>query len=184
MRSQRHDPYPWTWEPAAATLCILTILGLIAARAGTTLAAWILGQPTPHGNDLVDALNALAQAPIPEQAITIGSIITAELVALITAGWGIHRLAHNAGAIGPRGFATTTEAQRTLGPTRLHRHRRIIRPDLHKRSWAGASANPLRDGGEDPSRWSSDYHSSHQTAPDTRTTTHSRSRRSASTSPS
>ncbi len=133
MRSQRHDPYPWTWEPAAATLCILIVLGLIAAKAGTTMAAWILGRPTPLGTDLVAALNALAQAPMPDQAVTIGAIIAAELVALLTAGWGIHRLAHNVGATGPRGFATPTEAQRTLGSGRLHRQRRIIRPDFHQR---------------------------------------------------
>ena len=153
MRSQRHDPYPWTWEPAAATLCILTTLGLIAAKAGTTIAAWILGQPTPQDTDLVAGLNALAQAPMPEPAITIGAIIAAELTALITAGWGIHRLAHNAGAIGPRGFATPSEAQRTLGTGRLHGHRRIIRPDLHQRrqeplikSHPAPAATILHDG--------------------------------------
>lgn len=130
MRTQRHDPYPWTWEPAAATICVLDLLGMIAAKAGTTLSAWILRRPTPT-MDLVTTLNDLARAPMHEQAITLGAIIVAELVALLLAGWGTHRLSHTLGAVGPRGFATPAEAQQTLGTRRLHRHRRIIRPDLH-----------------------------------------------------
>ncbi len=166
MRSQRHDPYPWTWEPAAATLSIITILGLIAAKAGTTMAAWIRGQPLPRDTDLVAALSALSQEPMPDRVVTIGAIIAVELAALITAGWGIRRLAHSAGAIGPRGFATPTEAQHALGPGRLHRHRRIIRPDLHQGRRPEALTYLPSLGAHDPSPWSNDEHPSHQKAPD------------------
>ncbi len=131
MRSQRHDPYPWTWEPAAATLCVLGILSLIATRAGQTLAARILGHPTPDRTfDPVRILDSLSQSPRQEQAIVIACIILAELIALTLTSLAAYHLAHRSGAIGPRGFATPTQARDSLGPQRLRRQRRIIRPDV------------------------------------------------------
>lgn len=131
MRSQRHDPYPWTWEPAAATLCVLGILTLIATRAGQTLAARILGHPAPDTTyDPVRVLDSLSQSAHQEQAVVVACIVLAELVALILTTVAAYHLANRCGAIGPRGFATPTQARSSLGPQRLRRQRWIIRPDM------------------------------------------------------
>ena len=150
MRSQRHDPYPWTWEPAAATLCVLGLLTLIATRAGQTLAARILGHPAPDTiYDPVRVLDSLSHSPHQEQAIIIACIILAELVALTITGVAAYHVANRSGAIGPRGFATPTQARRSLGQRRLRRQRRIIRPDLTRQRvprvltpWSDAPAMP------------------------------------------
>ncbi len=131
MRSQRHDPYPWTWEPAAATLCVLGLLTLIATRAGQTLAARILGHPAPEGTfNPVRILDSLIQTPQHEQVIVTACIVVAEVVALTLSSLAAYHLANRSGAIGPRGFATPDQARQSLGQQRLRRQHRIIRPDL------------------------------------------------------
>jgi len=145
MRSQRPDSYPWTWEPAAATLCVLGILSLIATRAGQTLAARILGHPAPDAiYDPVRVLDSLSHSPHQEQAIIIACIILAELVALTITGVAAYHLANRSDAIGPRGFATPTQARHSLGQQRLRRQRRIIRPDLTRQRPLRLDATPTQ----------------------------------------
>lgn len=146
MRSQRRDPYPWTWEPAAATICVLLILGLIAAKAGVTLAAWILGRPT-RSIDVLATYNDAAGATMREQTVTLSAIIMVELVTLLLAGWGTFGLARTLGLTGAPGFATSAQARQALGTGRLRRHRRIIRPDLHRASPSEPSQRGARASG-------------------------------------
>ncbi len=142
MQQDRHDPYPWTWEPAAAGVLVFGFVLLASVHLGRTIACLISGQGlqlTQHDALLSstwpilmgDASAGLAEpVNVPMRVLTLCVLVSeAALIALCVVGlvvalrrWGPTAL---------KGVATPDEAERLLGVQRLRRAAKIIRPDLH-----------------------------------------------------
>lgn len=144
MQHERvRNPHPWTFEvPLACALAVLLVLvlGAHAGRAAANLFAGG-GLSWPHPTDLFTSLPGLlrgdATAGLSEVPVHVAGpralrtwVIISEVLALVLITittvlamrrWGPGRL---------RGMASKGEATRLLGPSRLRRHRAVIRPDL------------------------------------------------------
>ena len=144
QRSRRQDPYPWTWEmPLAAILAVLVLIsfGVHLGRAvANVLAGCDWGFPSRV--NLFSSLPAVLRGdagaglvdlhgPSASPSSLLMCIGTTELLLLATAvlliklgldRWGPGRM---------RGVATSSEAEKLLGITRLRRSRQIVRPDLY-----------------------------------------------------
>ncbi len=141
MQQDRHDPYPWTWEPAVASTLSLGLVALLGIHLGRALACLASGQGiriTQHDalftstwailkGDASAGLTGFVNVSTPALAT---SVLFVELS--LMAGW-------TAGAIGAlrrwgpfalKGVASSEEATRLLGVRRLRKNRKIIRPDL------------------------------------------------------
>jgi type IV secretion system protein VirD4 len=141
---RRHDPYPWTWEvPVVVTVVVLLVLSL-GAHLGRAIANRVAGGgwSFPDRSDLFTSLPKLlggdpaagltaAVGPLATPAslavwITVVElVILALLVVAVRVGlgwWGPGRM---------HGMASTAEAERLLGVSRLRRNAPLVRPDLH-----------------------------------------------------
>ena len=141
---RRRDPYPWTWEiPVAVTAAVLLVLSL-GVHLGRAIANRVAGGGWlfPKRSDLFTSLPTLLRGD-PTAGLTgpVGPLATpASLAAWIVAvdllilgvlvaavGFGLRRW-------GPgrmRGMASSPEAERLLGVSRLRRHAPLVRPDVH-----------------------------------------------------
>lgn len=152
QQERRTNPYPWTWEPAAAIGLGVALVGALGVQAGRSLALLATGHGWhwPPGDQLLRSLPGLLTGNASAGLTTVGpavsvppaglasAIVTVEILlalALTLAGkwawdrWGTGRIL---------GMASRPEAEQTLGLIRLHQVRRIIRPDLypqHQRPW-------------------------------------------------
>jgi type IV secretion system protein VirD4 len=152
QRARRSNPYPFTWEiPLAAALgaALALVLGVHAGRAVANLFAG--GGPTfPPRADLFTSLAGVLRGDAaagldtrPGQLAGPAALWTciALVELLVTAGgcwaakvtldrWGPGRL---------HGMATTAEAEKLLGLSRLRTVAPIVRPDLHPDGRRGRS---------------------------------------------
>lgn len=140
--TQHQDGYAWTWEPAAAALlttAVLALMSIQAARSLTLLAAghgwqWpdseqlvtstggILGGDLSAGLSIADPVGGAVGAWILAAILFTASLIA---VLVLAVRWATgHRY---------RGMATTSQATRLLGISRLRANRRVIRPDLYRK---------------------------------------------------
>lgn len=141
---RRRDPYPFTWElPLGGLVAALALAGF-GVQLGRAAAHWQAGAgwAWPKGRALLTSipavltghptagLNPTPAIPASSAAVT-GWIIAVEAVLalllfaaaiLVLRRWGPARL---------KGMATPAEAEAALGLSRLHKHRRIVRPDLY-----------------------------------------------------
>lgn len=139
---QHRDGYPWTWEPAAATLAALAMGAVVAIQAGRATALWLTGQgwwwPSPDHlaastwtiltkADTTAGLTTPGPAPAPTGLLWTTTGLAAALLAAAIVWAAIWIRAAAAGW----GMASRAEAEQLLGASRLHRNRNIIRPDLH-----------------------------------------------------
>lgn len=140
---RRRTPYPFTWEIPVGVVAVTLLLLIIGAQTGRGLALLFAGAGWhwPSSRNLLTSLpGILAGKPsaglthVPPTATTpavLGWIIAVELVIsavlVLLAIWALTRW----GPSRLRGMATAHEAEATLGVSRLHKHRHIIRPDLH-----------------------------------------------------
>ena len=143
---RRHTPYPFTWElPAgiAAAMALLLVLGVHAGRAvanWTAGAGWHWPLPTALFSSLPAVLGGDPDAGLPTTLATatgagqlLGWIAAVDVLILV-AGVGV--TAYCLRRWGParlKGMASPTEAEASLGLSRLRRVRHIIRPDLYPR---------------------------------------------------
>lgn len=142
--NRRHDPYPLTWEIPAGALTLLLTLAALGVHLGRGLANWSAGNGwtwptgralfssipavlTGHASAGLDTLPATPATP----AAVIGWIIASETALLLAAALAILSLLRRWGPGRMRGMASRTDAETTLGLTRLRRTRSIIRPDLY-----------------------------------------------------
>ena len=142
MLQNRHDPYPWTWEPAIAALLGAGLVLTAGVHLGRTIAclidgaglrwtrrAAVIGSTWPILTG--DASAGLADPVIIAGPTLAASIIGTELLllALTTVGvvWSLQRW----GPAALKGVASPSEVEQLLGRQRLYRARRIVRPDLY-----------------------------------------------------
>ncbi|MEA5118463.1 MAG: hypothetical protein VB036_12720 [Propionicimonas sp.] len=141
---RRTTPYPFTWEIPAGVATVAAVLLVAGVHLGRGLANWLAGTGWhwPPAAALVtsvpevlagDATAGLVPslATAASGAAVLGWVAAVEVLVLIVgtvAGawllrrWGPGRL---------KGMATVSEAEASLGLSRLRRVRRIIRPDLY-----------------------------------------------------
>lgn len=141
---RRQNPYPLTWEIPVGSLAAADLLLLLGVHVGRSLANWFAGAgwhwttptalfsslPAVLGGDADAGLaTALTASASPSQLLTW--VVTTEIVVLLLGlalavyalrRWGPGRL---------KGMATASEAEASLGVSRLRRVRRVIRPDLY-----------------------------------------------------
>lgn len=144
QRERRHNPYPWTWEPAAAAAMTLLLAVLLLIHASRATANWTAGGgwTWPASRDLFTSTLAVlggdataGLAPIPAAHAGEGLLMTfivmgqlAWLAAAIGAvvmwwpRWGPGRIA---------GIASISQARAVLGRAALREDARVIRPDLY-----------------------------------------------------
>lgn len=149
QRSRRTNPYPFTWEiPIALSVAVFLVL-LMGVQIGRSVANMIAG----NGWQVVDRAQlfsslggiftgradaGLARISHPAGLGLMWSCIGVfEVVGLVVCAvalkWGLDRW-------GPgrlHGMATRSEAESLLGPTRLRKHAKVIRPDLYGPSKGG-----------------------------------------------
>ena len=142
MQQDRHDPYPWTWEPAIAGALAASLILLAGVHLGRAAACLVSGygiQITPR--DAVfsstwpiltgDASAGLADPMIVPSSTLAISILATEVVLLavsiLAAVWVLRRW----GPLALKGVASSEEAAQLLGVQRLRKNRKIIRPDLY-----------------------------------------------------
>lgn len=141
---RRHDPYPLTWEIPVGVLTLWLVLAALGTHLGRGLAnlaagagwTWPAGRalftslPSTLTGNATAGLHPAPELPAPPSSV-LGWVIATQLVLLtalvaatvvILRRWGPGRI---------RGMATPTEAELTLGLTRLRAASRIIRPDLY-----------------------------------------------------
>lgn len=159
QRDRRRDPYPWTWEPWAASLLgfvFLQMITLQTARGVANLiagAGWTwpettsaTGPDTPLGGQLMGSLlgiirgdaaaglpgtttGARSQMADPVLLWTVTAV--AETGLIVSLCWAAAWLYRRWGPGRIRGLATADEARTQLGAVRLRRHAAVIRPDLY-----------------------------------------------------
>jgi hypothetical protein len=143
QRSRRSNPYPFTWEIPVAVAAAVLLLGVLGAQAGRSLAnllagnGWVFVDRANLFATLAPVLHGQAGAGLPGLAQPAGPglmwtcvgavelLVVIGVAAGVKAGldrWGPHRL---------QGMATPAEAEALLGPTRLRKHAKVIRPDLY-----------------------------------------------------
>lgn len=147
QRARRHDPYPVAWEIPVGILVavlLLLVLGVHAGRAVATFAAagwWGF----PDRADLFTSLPGLLSGdagagldtrgrPVASGALLWGCIAAVEALVLALIVLAVKGGLTRWGPSRTRGLATRDEAERLLGPARLRRHARIVRPDLYGRN--------------------------------------------------
>jgi hypothetical protein len=143
QRSRRSNPYPFTWEIPVGVAVAVLLLGVLGAQAGRSLAnllagnGWVFVDRADLFATLAPVLHGQAGAGLPGLARPAGPglmwtclgavelLVVIGVAAAVKAGldrWGPHRL---------QGMATPAEAEALLGPTRLRKHAKVIRPDLY-----------------------------------------------------
>jgi hypothetical protein len=144
QRSRRQNPYPWTWEmPLAVILAVLVVISF-GVHLGRAVANVLTGCDWrfPSRVDLFSSLPAVVRGdaraglvdlhgPGASPSSLLACVAATELILLTVAvlliklgldRWGPGRM---------RGVATSSEAEKLLGVTRLKRSRKIVRPDLY-----------------------------------------------------
>jgi hypothetical protein len=150
QRSRRQDPYPWTWEMPLAIVVAILILVVLGVHLGRAVANVLAGCDWrfPSRVNLFRSLPAILRGdagaglvdlhgPGASPSSLLMCVAATELILLTTSvvliKWGLDRW-------GPgrmRGGASSSEAERLLGVTRLRRSRKIVRPDLYRKHWLG-----------------------------------------------
>lgn len=143
QQDRRTNPYPWTWEPAAAIGLAVLVLLALGVQSGRSLALattghgwhWVNtnllfgslpGILTGHANTGLTGVPDVVPAVV--LYVWIGAVEVLLVVAAAVAAkaawerWGTSRVV---------GMATRADADQALGVTRLHRVRHIVRPDLY-----------------------------------------------------
>ena len=140
--TQHNDSYPWTWEPAAITIILLLVIGVVAVQVGRSTALLLSGAglwwPETQmvvvstwailGGDTTAGLPDHIPASTPVWLVGAMTVLTAVLMC-VGCVWCAWRL--RSGAV--KGMATIHQAHHLLGLRRLRQTRSIIRPDLYPR---------------------------------------------------
>lgn len=140
--TREQDSYPLTWEVPAGIAAAIALVGVGGVHLGRALANLTVGAPWAWpatdrvftsltgvlAGDANAGLAAPHQSAPPWLLLTwiIATLIAALVVGTLAGRWITSRW--GPGAV--RGTATVSQARDVLGVRRLHRHQRIIRPDL------------------------------------------------------
>ncbi len=147
QRDRRREPYPWTWEPAAAVCATLLGVAVTATQTGraaanfvstgtlsfpSTPAGWVTSTPAVLTGNAAAGLSPDGAQPAGPVLLgwcvgVAGALLLAFTVAALVMGW------RRFGPGSMQGVASPDEVRATLGLRRLRRNGRLIRPDLHPR---------------------------------------------------
>jgi hypothetical protein len=136
------DPYPWSWELPAVCFAVVLCIALTALHAGRSIAfavagrGWVWPAPdqlltsVPHllAGQTTSGLGA-AVVPVAPSLVAVG-MAGMELIAFSGLGLLSWQLLVRFGPNALRGVASSAEANRLLGRSRLSRARKVVRPDL------------------------------------------------------
>ena len=144
QRARRHDPYPVAWEIPLGILVAVLLLLVLGVHAGRAVATFVSAGwwGFPDRADLFASLPGLlsgdagAGLDTEGRPVASGALLWSGIAAVEALVLALIALAVKAGLTrwGPNrthGLATRQEAERLLGPSRLRRHARIVRPDLY-----------------------------------------------------
>jgi hypothetical protein len=144
QRSRRQDPYPWTWEiPVGVAVVILGVLvcGVHLGRGIANLLAgvgWAFPGRVELFRSLPEVLRGDAGAGLTglnghfPSAMTLWvCVIATELVLIAGCVLLLKLMLHRWGPTRMEGMASSGEAERLLGVTRLRKVRSVVRPDLY-----------------------------------------------------
>lgn len=136
------DAYPWSWELPAACLAVVVCVALAALQAGRSVAFAVAGRGSlwPPTDQLLTSVPHLlaghttyglgaAVAPVPPSLVAVAVAVT-ELLAFSGLGLLAWQLLVRFGPNALKGVASSAEASRLLGRSRLSRVRKVVRPDL------------------------------------------------------
>ena len=143
MARAGRDPYPFTWEIPAAVVVACGLVLAAGVHLGRGVACLLAGEGFrwPRSTEFFGSLGAvlagdpaagLAQ-PVADiaPALLVTAIVATEVLLLALLGCTGYQMVSRWGPEAPKGMATTSEAERLLGRSRLFRSRRIVRPDLY-----------------------------------------------------
>lgn len=137
------DPYPFTWEIPVAVIAACGVVVAGGVHLGRAIACLLAGEGLrwPRSTEFFASLSGVLtgdpSAGLAEAAtgvasgLLVATIVTTEVFLFAVLGWAGYELASRWGPTAPKGMATTSEAERLLGSSRLFRARRIVRPDLY-----------------------------------------------------
>jgi hypothetical protein len=155
QRERRRDPYPWTWEIPLLLILIALFVLIIGIQLGRSVANLLAGTgwtwpdpnagafPSPIGTAFWTSLpgvlgghaDAGLAAPVPSDLASAPmvwtSVLLTEATVLAATVWiGVY-FYQRSGPGRMRGMATSAEAEKLLGVTRLRKVAGIVRPDLY-----------------------------------------------------
>jgi hypothetical protein len=146
QQARRHDPYPWTREvPVGVMLVILLVLvcGVHLGRAIASVlvgAGWVFPGRIEFFTSLPELLRGDAGAGLtglnevfPSPMILWVCVLATELMLIAVCGFVLKLVLKRTGPSRMQGMATSGEAERLLGVTRLRKNRAVIRPDLYRK---------------------------------------------------
>ena len=143
MARPNRDPYPFTWEIPVALIAACGVVIAGGVHLGRAIACLVAGEgfrwprSTEFFGSLSGVLTGDPSAGLAEAVtgvppgLLVATIIVTEVCVVAVLGWVGYELVSRWGPTAPKGMATTTEAERLLGRSRLFRSRRIVRPDLY-----------------------------------------------------
>jgi hypothetical protein len=144
QRSRRQDPYPWTWEMPLAVILAILVLISFGVHLGRAVANVLVGcsRRFPSRVNLFSSLPAVLRGdaaaglvhlhgPGASPSSLLMCVAATELILLAATVFLIKLILHRWEPGRMRGVATSSEAERRLGVTRLRRSRKIVRPDLY-----------------------------------------------------
>lgn len=164
QRERRRDPYPWTWEIPLAVALAGGFAIVLCLQLGRSVANLVAGAgwtwPDPDAGQFTSPISTAFWTSLPGvvtgdsgaglaqheagidrlagPSLTLGCLVVTEVLVLAALGWLAIFVLQRWGPGRMRGMATSAEAERMLGITRLRKVAGIVRPDLH-----GKHANPL-----------------------------------------
>ena len=122
----------WTWPDPATT----PGAGQFSSPIGTAFWTSLPGVVTGDSSAGL-AQQEASNGRLAGSGLTWGCLIATELLVVVALGWLAIFILQRWGPGRMRGMATSAEAERMLGVTRLRKVAGIVRPDLH-----GKHANP------------------------------------------
>lgn len=141
---RRKDTIPWTWEPFVGILLAYVFVVLATAQVARSLAYLLSGDGWRWPTQDTEVTSAVAlfgghpaaglpghHVPGISRSLLLTTLITLELLALVTLTAGLIEAYRRWGSARMYGMATRADAQQLLGAARLRRQARVIRPDLY-----------------------------------------------------
>jgi hypothetical protein len=141
--ARRRDPYPWTWEVPVGVVSVILVVLVSGVHLGHAIANVLAGAgwTFPRRIELfrslpgvlrgdagagLTGLNGHSPSPVTFWVCVVATELTliavwVILLKLVLERWGPPRM---------KGMASSGEAERLLGVTRLRKNRALVRPDL------------------------------------------------------
>ena len=132
----------WTWPDPTTTSGAGRFNSPIGTAFWTSLPGVLTGDSSA-GLAQQEASNGRLAGP----SLTWGCLVVTELLVVVALGWLAIFVLQRWGPGRMRGMATSAEAERMLGVTRLRKVAGIVRPDLHGKHAGAAPATSLGAAG-------------------------------------